>query len=356
MAVSFPNLAAIFEHGYDTIIDVRSPDEFAEDHVPGAINLPVLSNEERAVVGTIYVQDSPFKARKVGAALVAKNAADHIAGPLADHDGGWKPLVYCWRGGQRSGSFTGILQQIGWRADVVDGGYQSYRKLVHAALYSNPLAHRFILLDGNTGSAKTALLARLQDRGIQVIDLEGLANHRGSLLGEMPGGQPHQKGFESALAAALAAADPRRPIVVEAESSKIGQIVLPPQLWSRMKEAPRIEISAPIEARTAFLLDAYAEATEQADQDPTALTAKLDLLRHRRGNTIVETWLEHLKSGDMAALATALMTDHYDPAYAQSRKRGADKIRHVVKARSLDTAGQERAADEIAELIKTMSV
>jgi tRNA 2-selenouridine synthase len=176
--------------GFDDIIDVRAPLEFAEDHIPGAISLPVLDDAERAEVGTIYKQVSPFTARKVGAALVAKNASVHLQGPLAEKSGAWKPLVYCWRGGQRSGSFASILGQIGWRVDTIAGGYKAWRALVVKALYETPVASPVVVLDGNTGSAKTEVLLRLGAMGMQVIDLEGLARHRGSLFGHMPGGQP----------------------------------------------------------------------------------------------------------------------------------------------------------------------
>ncbi len=203
MAKTFETLQAFCDAGFDTVIDVRAPSEFAEDHIPGAISLPVLSDAERADVGTIYVQDSPFKARKLGAALVARNAADHICGPLADKDGSWRPLVYCWRGGQRSNSFASILSQIGWRTEVVDGGYRTYRRLVVDLMHKSTLPHALILLDGNTGTAKTDLLLRLGQLGVQIIDLEGLAAHRGSLFGAVAGGQPSQKMFESRLAAAI---------------------------------------------------------------------------------------------------------------------------------------------------------
>ena len=178
MALSFETLRDLLDHGYDTVIDVRSPAEYAEDHIPGAINLPVLDNEERARVGTIYKQQSPFLARKLGAALVFRNAAAHVEGPLAHHDGAWRPLVYCWRGGQRSGSMTWMLQQIGWRAEVIAGGYRTYRRLVHDILYDTPLPHRLILLDGYTGTAKTEILHHLAGLGTQVLDLEGLAEQR----------------------------------------------------------------------------------------------------------------------------------------------------------------------------------
>ena len=220
MALKLTSLAELAALDFDDIIDVRSPAEFAEDHVPGAINLPVLSDAERAEVGTVYVQDSPFKARKIGAALVAQNAARHLQGPLADRDGGWRPLIYCWRGGQRSGSFAAILSQIGWRAEVLEGGYKSYRRLVVDSLYERAFPAPVVLLDGNTGTAKTEVIARLPALGVQSIDLEGLANHRGSALGGQ-GAQPSQKAFETALAMRVAALDPSRPVVVEAESSRI---------------------------------------------------------------------------------------------------------------------------------------
>lgn len=229
MALDFHSLADIAAHGFDDVIDVRSPSEFAEDHLPGALSLPVLSDEERATVGTIYVQECAFKARKIGAALVARNAAYHIETALADRDGGWRPLVYCWRGGQRSGSFASILSQIGWRAQTVAGGYQHFRRLVVRALYEGPVDARIVVLDGFTGSAKTDVLGCLGASGVRVIDLEGLARHRGSVLGAMPGGQPSQKAFETGIAMALAHARPGEPVVVEAESSKVGDRIVPPR-------------------------------------------------------------------------------------------------------------------------------
>ena len=261
MARLFESLQDILSHDYDTVIDVRSPSEFAEDHIPGAINLPALSDAERAEVGTIYVQSSAFRAKKIGAAMVARNAASHLDGPLAQKDGAWRPLIYCWRGGQRSGSFASILSQIGWRAETIEGGYRSYRRLVVAALYDTPLPHRLMLIEGGTGTAKTRLLHHLARTGAQVLDLEGLAQHRGSLFGAVDGGQPHQKMFETRLAQALAPLDPAQVTWVEAESSKIGDITLPPALWAAMLAAPRVEIAAPLAARADFLCRAYDDLT-----------------------------------------------------------------------------------------------
>lgn len=350
MPQTFDSICAMLTHGFDTVIDVRSPAEFAIDHLPGAINLPALTNDQRADVGTMYKQVSPFDARKIGATLVARNVADHVAGPLAHHDGSWRPLVYCWRGGQRSGSFTMILQQIGWRADIVDGGYMQWRRLVKKALYDTPLPHRLVLLDGNTGTAKTAILARLAARGVQVIDLEGLAGHRGSSLGAVAGGQPDQKRFETALAVALDGCDPSRPIVVEAESSKIGQINLPPQLWAKMVQAPRIMIEAPIDARAAFLETAYADMIA----DPSELAARFAPLRSIRGHAVVDGWLALLDSGEFRALAKALMEQHYDAAYAKSRGVEAPAVVATVNVTTLDGAGQDDASGQIIQALSAL--
>ncbi|MEL0436449.1 tRNA 2-selenouridine(34) synthase MnmH [Phycobacter sp. K97] len=345
MALVFSSLQEMFDHGHDAVIDVRSPAEFAEDHVPGAINLPVLSNEERAKVGTIYVQQSPFLARKIGAAMVFRNAADHIERTLSRQEGGWRPLVYCWRGGQRSGSFTYLLQQIGWRAEVIKGGYQSYRRLVHAMLYETELPYRLVLLDGYTGTAKTSLLQHVADAGGQVLDLEGLANHRGSLLGDMPGDQPSQKAFESRLAGALVRLDPTRPVLVEAESSKIGARILPPSLWSLMKEARRIEVDAPLGARCQYLLRTYGDNLPP----PDALAETLNRLRVHRSNAVVDGWLDRIGAGDMAGLAEALMVEHYDPAYQTSRRQIGAQVMASVTLDRLETDALKAAATQICQ-------
>lgn len=301
----------------DTIIDVRAPAEFAEDHVPGAINLPVLDDAQRATVGTIYTQDSPFKARKIGGALVAQNTAQHLQTTLADKDGGWQPLVYCWRGGQRSGAFATILDQVGWRVHLLKGGYQSYRRAVVQMLYETPIAHRIVLIEGGTGTAKTALLHHLADAGAQMLDLEGLANHRGSLFGSTRSDQPAQKMFETRIAAALLALDPAKTTFVEAESSKIGERMIPPSLWSQMTAADRIQLRAPLQARSAFLCRAYADLT----QDATYLAELIDQLRPYHAADQIADWQAQATSGNWQTLAEGLIATHYDPRYAKSAAR-----------------------------------
>ena len=252
---------------FDALIDTRSPAEYAEDHIPGAINLPVLDDAQRAQVGTIYAQQSPFAARKLGAALVARNIAQHLQTQLAHHPKQWKPLVYCWRGGQRSGAMTLVLGQIGWGARQLEGGYRAFRRRVISDLEQWPARHRFIVLHGPTGSGKTALLQALAGQGAQVLDLEALARHRGSVLGataldtSVVDCQPGQKAFETGIWQCLRGLDPARPVFVESESRRIGRLSVPSALFAVLVEAQCLRISAPLPARVATFWSATTTST-----------------------------------------------------------------------------------------------
>lgn len=349
MAFTFSTLSDLARADFDTIIDVRSPSEFEEDHLPGAISLPVLSDSERAEVGTIYTRVSPFKARKIGAALVAQNAATHLQGPLAEKMGSWRPLVYCWRGGQRSGSFAAILGQIGWRVDVLEGGYQSYRRRVVEALYERDVASKIVLLDGNTGTGKTDILHRLARRGVQILDLEGLADHRGSVLGGF-GEQPSQKGFETKLYAAIDALDPARPVVVEAESSRIGALNVTPKLFEAMRAAPRIVVSAPVPARAAFLARTYGDGSVGAEE----LAERLDRLVDLRGHEQVQAWKSGVAQGHFEEVAASLIELHYDPRYKKVRERiGAGSVA-AFEADCLDDAGLNGLTEQVAGVVNSL--
>ena len=347
MPVTLTSLTDLSRLPFDAIIDVRSPAEYAEDHLPGAINLPARSNEERAEVGTIYKQVSAFDAKKLGAAMVARNVAGHLLGPLRDMTGGWRPLVYCWRGGQRSGSVATILGQIGWRTDTIAGGYKAWRSLVVEALNVTPFTAPLTVLDGNTGSAKTELLNLLPGHGIQVIDLEGLARHRGSLFGAMPGGQPDQKGFDTALAMQIAGLDPTRPVVVEAESSKVGNIRLPVQLWKAMQAAPRIAIAAPPDARARYLTRAYGDLIA----DPARLLDIIAKLRPSHAAERIAAWQGMAATGQYEALAAALMEHHYDPRYLKHRDRVAQGRLTEIAAPALAAGDLPGIAGQVAKAV-----
>ncbi len=342
-------LDQIFAHDFDDLIDVRSPSEFADDHLPSAMNLPVLDDRERADVGTTYKQRSAFEARVIGAALVAKNAARHLEGPLAKKPGGWRPLVYCWHGGQRSGALATILAQIGWRTSVLVGGYKTYRRLVVAMLYDAALAHRIVLLDGNTGTAKTEILGLIAERGAQVLDLEHLASHRGSVFGAVAHNQPGQKAFETLLARALRALRADRPVVVEAESAKIGGVYLPPSLWEAMKSAPRMTMTAPIDQRVAYITRAYCETIS----DTKAVHQALNLLTLLQGKKRVAGWADLADAGEHGELARDLMLRHYEPRYRRAQARRAAPVA-TIEAENLDAAGLNTAADQLMRALERL--
>lgn len=336
---------------FDAVIDVRSPSEFAQDHAPGAINLPVLTDAERAEVGTIYVQEDRFKARLVGAGYVAKNVAHHLQTALADRPGGFRPLIYCWRGGMRSNAMATILAQVGWRTAVLEGGYMTWRRHVTARLYDGTLPFRVVLIDGYTGTGKTEVLLRLAARGVQTIDLEGLAAHRGSLFGGLAGRpQPAQKMFESQLLGLLDGLAPARPVVVEAESSKVGQRMVPPALWKRMVEAPRIELTAAPQARARYLVRAYHDIVE----DRAALDEALRRLPTPPGRKRLEAWSALADAGQFEELALALMELHYDPAYRRSSRADARPSLGTVDVGGLAAADLDAAADEIAARVEAL--
>ena len=300
---------------YDMIIDVRSESEYVEDHIPGAVSMPVLNDRERHEIGTMYKQVGAFEAKRRGASLVARNIAMHIEDRLGEVPRDFSPLVYCWRGGQRSGAMARILSEIGWKVTLIEGGYKTYRKAVLDGLDTIPDMLRVIMLRGRTGTAKTRILRAAAEAGAQVIDLEGLASHRGSLLGPEPGhSQPTQRQFESRLYAAMAAMDPSRPVFIEAESNKIGNLHIPRALWHRMRDAGALQVVAPLAARVAFLLTEY----DHIVAEPERLAPLLSWVVTRIGHERVEAWRHCIDAGDWAGFVTRVLEDHYDPAYDRS--------------------------------------
>lgn len=333
---------------YDAVIDVRSPAEFAEDRLPGAINLPVLNNEERAAVGTIYVREQRFRARRVGAAYVARNVAAHLDGALSGRTAKFRPLLYCWRGGMRSNAMATILSQIGWRVGVLAGGYKTWRRAVVAELFSDAPPLSLVLIDGETGAAKTEILRRMASIGVQTIDLEGLAAHKGSVFGgDADRPQPPQKLFESRLYDRLRALDPARPIVVEAESSRIGRLVLPKRLWASMRAAPRLVIRADAAARARYLVDAYADLIAS----PGEVARAVERLGPFHPKERIEEFLTLAAAGRHAALAERLMREHYDPLYLRSRKRADAALLGEIRLDRLEADDIAEAAAAAADLV-----
>jgi tRNA 2-selenouridine synthase len=312
-AEALPTLAR-----FDTIIDARSESEFAEDRLPGAVNWPSLDDAERAAIGTEYKQVSPFAARKRGAALVARNVASHVERHVMDKAREWQPLVYCWRGGKRSGALATVLDQIGFRVHVLEGGYREFRRAVVAALDEMPARFQWRVVCGPTGSGKSRLLAALAAEGAQVLDLELLANHRGSVLGLVPGSeQPSQKQFDTRIWQALRGLDPARPVFVESESKKIGELRVPEPLIQRMRASPCLWLELALEARVRLLIDDY----DFFVTDTVAFCARLDGLRELRGNEVVNGWQDSAHAGRTADVVRDLLVAHYDPIYLQSMRR-----------------------------------
>jgi tRNA 2-selenouridine synthase len=327
---------------YDEVIDVRSPGEFAADHIPGAVNLPVLSDAERAAVGTVFREQGGFPARKLGAADVSVNIARHLRQHFADKGKDYRPFVYCWRGGQRSASLATVLAQVGWRVTVLRGGYKTYRGHVRRELESRPPLFALRIIAGATGSGKTRLLRALAARGAQVLDLEGLADHRGSVLGGV-GPQPSQKAFDSRLLAALDRLDAARPVWVEAESNRVGDVFLPPALWARMRAADGVEVSVPVGERARCLLGEYAPLCA----DPAALKAKLSQFASRHGHRQTEAWCRAVDAGAWDELVASLLAVHYDPAYAASCRRSYPRLSRAIDLPDATAATLAGLADHL---------
>ena len=303
---------------FSAVIDARSESEFALDQLPGAVNWPVLSDAERIVVGTEYAQVSPFTAKKRGAALVARNIARHIEREVMPLPKDWKPLVYCWRGGTRSGSLALVLDQIGFRVHVLEGGYREYRRAVVKALDELPATFRYRVICGTTGSGKSRLLQVLRAQGAQVLDLEALANHRGSVLGLVPGSvQPGQKQFESRVWGTLRSFDASRPVYVESESKKVGDLRVPLHLMEQMRRSPCIQLELALDARVRLLIEDYDFFVD----DTPAFCGRLDALRASRGNEVVNGWQAAAHAGRTAEVVQDLLVTHYDPIYIQSMQR-----------------------------------
>lgn len=331
---------------FSAVIDVRSPSEFALDHMPEAQSWPVLDDAERAEVGTLYTQVDPFVANKRGAALIARNIANHIEAHAQTLPKSWAPLIYCWRGGNRSGAMAHILARIGFSVVLVQGGYRALRRALRADLDRLPGQLQFRVICGRTGCGKSRLLQALQAAGAQVLDLEALARHRGSVLGLEPGDtQPSQKLFESNVWAALSRFDPQRPVFVEAESKKIGLLHVPEALMARMRQGCCIHLELDTTLRVELLLADYA----MLSADRPLLRERLASLRALRGAETVSRWMDQIAQGDLAAFTADILQHHYDPSYLRSMTHNFQHFSAapLVTLQGIDALAFRRAAEQV---------
>ncbi len=332
---------------FDVIIDVRTPAEFALDHLPEAINCPVLSNEQRVIVGTLHKQVSPFAARQRGAQFISQNIAEHLERQFEGKPKDWQPLIYCWRGGMRSAAMAHILRQVGWSAAQLHGGYQAFRRHVIDELERLSPQFHYIVLCGKTGSGKTLLLETLESMQAQVLDLEALAEHRGSVLGAIPDQlQPSQKRFENLLYQKLQTFDPTKPVFVEAESRKIGSVALPLIFAEAMQSKGQlVTIEAPFAARVKFLIEGY----QHFLADPTAIKKLLEHLVQLRGRETIKRWQDLADQGSWTTLVEELLEQHYDPSYLRSAKMRAG---HYAAAQTIELSNLEN--DSISRVAKRL--
>ncbi len=305
-------------HEFDSVIDARSESEYALDHLPDAVNWPTLNDEERHSIGTLYVQVNPFEARKRGAAIAARNIAAHIERELIAKAKDWKPLAYCWRGGQRSGALSLILSQIGFRVTLLEGGYKAFRAEAVLDIARRVKQLNWQVVCGTTGSGKTRLLQALAVRGAQVIDLEGLANHRSSVLGAIPGlAQPSQKRFETLIWQTLRQFDPARPVFIESESKKVGNVALPPSLVDAMRAGACLNLVLPDHERVALLMEDY----DFFVRDPELFCQRLQVLTALLGKSLVTDWQACVRAGEIEPVVRELLNRHYDPVYQRSMRQ-----------------------------------
>ncbi|MBI5277013.1 MAG: tRNA 2-selenouridine(34) synthase MnmH [Burkholderiales bacterium] len=331
---------------FSTVIDARSEAEFAEDRLPGAVNWPSLNDEERREVGTIYKQVNPFEARKRGAALVAANISRHIEREVMDKPRSWQPLAYCWRGGQRSGSLALVLGQIGFRVSVVEGGYKAFRQAVLASLPQLASRLQYRVVCGRTGAGKTRLLHALAAAGAQVLDLEGLASHRSSVLGHIPGQpQPTQKRFDTLLWERLRTFDAERPVYVESESRKVGNLAVPQPLIDAMRASPCLDLQLPLDERVALLMEDY----DFFVKDSTLFCARLAALTQLRGKAQVQAWQDMVHAGRTEDVVRELLAKHYDPGYDASIARNFGQFAQATPIVPRDRSAA--AMDELARRI-----
>ena len=336
------------------VIDVRSPGEFAHAHLPGAVNIPLFDNEERALVGTKYKQVGKDAAVLLGLDLIGTKMSGFVRQARKLNPTNKEVLVHCWRGGMRSGSFAWLLNTAGIRATTLEGGYKAYRNTVLAA-FAEP--RNLFILGGKTGSGKTDILKQLAKQGQQIIDLEGLAHHKGSsygAIGQLP--QPSTEQFENVLFGAWRKLDPDKRIWLEDESRNVGSCYVPMPLWLQMRAAPVAFVDMPKPVRVERLVREYTGIDRGADHH-TLLVQATERIRKRLGGKLTQDALNALTQNDYATVAD-LTLDYYDKAYlhglSQRDQSLVDKI-EIVADEPAQTARQLIAWATVQEAAVTFS-
>lgn len=321
------------------ILDVRSPGEFEQAHIPSAKSFPLFDNDERAEVGTCYKQQGRDEAVELGLKFVGPKLADFVAkAKMLSPDRALR--VHCWRGGMRSGSMAWLLETAGFSVTTLQGGYKAFRQWVRETLATpKPI----ISLGGMTGTGKTVILEALAAAGEQILDLEGMANHRGSSYGALglpP--QPSTEHFENLVAIAWAKLSADRPIWIEAESRQIGRCRVPPELFEPMMQAPVIQVMRSRPERVAHLLQDYGEA------DRDGLIAATERLQKKLGGLRTKEAIAAIQANNLAP-AIEIVLDYYDQAYTYDLKKKRDVSIYPAEAIGLDP-------QHIAQLVKDIAV
>lgn len=318
------------------MFDVRSPGEFAQGHIPGAHNLPLFDNEERAVIGKLYKQVGRSEALKKGLEFVGPKMRPFVekAEALANGNGA---LAHCWRGGMRSASFAWLLETAGIATRVLNGGYKAYRNFVLELFQQS---YPLVVLGGFTGSGKTEVLYELRALGEQVIDLEGLANHKGSAFGHLgEADQPTGEQFENDLGFKLHHLDRNRPVWVEDESRHIGSRILPKLFYASMREAPVIRMEIPRKARINRLVDDYGPYERQS------LRHSVQKIEKRLGGLRTQQALQALEDDDLALVADITL-EYYDKAYQHGLNKRNEELVKTISLEGADAAVNARKIQE----------